>query len=133
MAKKYELMINTVWPSTKKGCHLRQPSHSRATCGPNTSLYIKKGLQFFHFLAHLPQKVGDPCYTIYICTIHCTVYTVHYTDQTKKLLHYPTLLVRIVINSMRAHFDYSARCTLSANHFNFSSAFPSLGLLTVYL
>ena len=23
-----------------KGCHLRQPSHIRATCGPNTSLYI---------------------------------------------------------------------------------------------
>ena len=21
----------------------------------------KKGLEFFHFLAHLPQKVGDPC------------------------------------------------------------------------
>ena len=25
----------------------------------------KKGLQFFHFLAHLPQKAGDPCYTVY--------------------------------------------------------------------
>ena len=21
----------------------------------------KKALEFFHFLAHLPQKVGDPC------------------------------------------------------------------------
>ena len=34
----------------------------------------KKDLKFFHFLAHLPQKVGDPCCIVY--TIQHTMYIV---------------------------------------------------------
>ena len=39
----------------------------------------KKDLNFFHFLAHLPQKVGDPCYTVYCVLAH--TYSVLYILQ----------------------------------------------------
>ena len=44
----------------------------------------KKGLQFFHFLAHVPQKVGDPCCTLYTvqCIVHFTTIVIErYTKE----------------------------------------------------
>ena len=79
MAKKY-----TVWPSTKKKYTI------------------------FSFLAHLPQKVGNPRYTLlYTCHIQCS-YTVH-------IIQYNTLAVSCNIHCIHHKF-YTVYSCVNWNH-----------------
>ena len=69
-----------MWPFSKKWWPFLNPEEQKK--GRKKIYYMalnKKGLQFFHFLAHLPQKVGDPW---------CIVYTMHLSrryESTPKL------------------------------------------------
>ena len=55
-----------MWPFLNSGEQKKSPKNMGELAKKYELMALsKKGLEFSHFLAHLPQKVGDPCYITY--------------------------------------------------------------------